>query len=222
MPADELQRLDAIADQVEIQRLTGLEVLQHDKLPGDCKSLSTRFVRTWRQKKNEAGEAIWLRRSRLVAREYAWLQPDREALFSPATSNVASRILPICFLSLREHSDAIMASLDVKDAFLTVQQEVPTRVVLKDAAGNSVTHSLGRVLPGQRDGSLLWYKDLAKFVKECPLEMEECEAYPSILRSKKGDCFLMIHVDDLLIVGSRKAVAGELIPALQSKYSISV
>ena len=202
VPADELQRLDAIADQVEIQRLTGLEVLQHDNLPEDCKSLSTRFVRTWRQKKNEAGEAIWLRRSRLVAREYAWLQPDREALFSPATSNVASRILPICFLSLREHSDAIMASLDVKDAFLTVQQEVPTRVVLKDAAGNSVTHSLGRVLPGQRDGSLLWYKDLAKFVKECPLEMEECEAYPSILRSKKGDCFPMIHVDDLLIVGS--------------------
>ena len=93
---------------------------------------------------------------------------------------------------------------------------------MKDAAGNSVTHSLGRVLPGQRDGSLLWYKDLAKFVKECSLEMEECEAYPSILRSKKGDCFLMIHVDDLLIMGSHKAVAGELIPAFQSKYSISV
>ena len=121
VPADELQRLNAIADQFEIQRLTGLEVLQFDNLPEDSKSLSTRFVRTWRQKKNEAGEAIWLRRSRLlVAREYAWLQPDREALFSPTTSNVASRILPICFLSLREHSDAIMASLDVKDAFLTV------------------------------------------------------------------------------------------------------
>ena len=115
-----------------------------------------------------------------------------------------------------------MESLDVKDAFLTVRQAVPTRVVLMDAAGNSVTYSLGRVLPGQRDGSLLWYEDLAKFVKECSLEMEECDSFPSILRSKKGDCLLMIHVDDLLIVGSRKAVVGELIPALQAKYSISV
>ena len=52
VPADELQRLNAIADQFEIQGLTGLEVLQFDNLPEDSKSLSTRFVRTWRQKKN--------------------------------------------------------------------------------------------------------------------------------------------------------------------------
>ena len=95
-----------------------------------------------------------------------------------------------------------------------------SRRCCREQGPTRVTYSLGRVLPGQR--SLLWYKDLAKFVKECSLEMEECEAYPSILRSKKGDCFLMIHVDDLLIVGSRKAVVGELIPALQAKYSISV
>jgi hypothetical protein len=60
----------------------------------------------------------------------------------------------------------VMASIDVKDAFPTVQQEVPTRVTCTaDAAGSSVSYSLGRVLPGQRDGSLLWYKDLAPFVR---------------------------------------------------------
>ena len=222
LPQEELQKLDALADQVEIQRLVGLEVLKHDGLPLDCKTLSTRFVRTWREKKNDKGEAIWLRRSRLVAREYTWLQPDRESLFSPATSSLASRILPICFLAMREHQDCIMASIDVKDAFLTVKQEVDTRVTCTDASGNSVQYSLGRVLPGQRDGSLLWYKDLAKFVKECPLEMAELDAYPSILRSKNGDCFLMVHVDDLLIVGSRDAVMKQLVPSLQSKYAISI
>ena len=103
LSADELQRLDSIADQVEVERLSGLQVLQEDNLPHDAKSLSTRFVRTWREKKDKQGNTIWLRRSRLVAREYTWLQPDREALFSPATSNIASRILPICFLALREH-----------------------------------------------------------------------------------------------------------------------
>jgi len=63
LPQEELQRLDALADQVEVQRLIGLEVLKDDNLPLDCKALSTRFVRTWREKKNEAGDAIWLRRS---------------------------------------------------------------------------------------------------------------------------------------------------------------
>ena len=217
---EDLQELDALADQVEVQRLVGLEVLKHDNLPLDCKTLSRRFVRTWREKKNDSGEAIWLRRSRLVAREYTWLQPDRESLFSPATSSLASRILPICFLAMREHQDCIMASIDVKDAFL--KQEVDTRVTCTDANGNSVQYSLGRVLPGQRDGSLLRYRDLAKFVKECTLEMTELDAYPSILRSKSGNCFLMVHVDDLLIVGSRDAVMKQLAPSLQSKYAISI
>ena len=123
---------------------------------------------------------------------------------------------------MREHQDGIMASIDVKDAFLTVKQEVDTRVTCTDATGNSVQYSLGRVLPGQRDGSLLWYRDLAKFVKECSLEMTELDAYPSILRSKNSDCFLMVHVDDLLIVGSRDAVMKQLVPSLQSKYAISI
>ena len=203
-------------------KCSGLQVLKTDALPMDCKTLSTRFVRTWREKKNDKGEAIWLRRSRLVAREYTWLQPDREALFSPAASSLACRILPVCFLAMREHQDCIMASIDVKDAFLTVNQEVETRVTCVDANGMSVQYSLGKVLPAQRDGSLLWYKDLAKFVKECSLQMTEYDAYPSILRSKNGDCCLMVHVDDLLIVGTRTAVMHELVPALREKYSISI
>eukprot|EP00435_Cladocopium_sp_Y103_P020660 s1870_g5.t1 len=65
---EELQRLDAISDMVEVQRLFGLEVLQEDNLPYETKSLSIRL--TWREKKDNAGNPIWLRRGRLVAREY--------------------------------------------------------------------------------------------------------------------------------------------------------
>jgi len=57
---------------------------------------------------------------------------------------------------------------------------------------------------------------------ECSLEMTELDAYPSILRSKNGDCFLMVHVDDRLIVGSRDAVMKQLVPSLQLKYAISI
>ena len=124
LSAEEFEKLDSLADEVETQRLIGLKVLLPDTLPVDCKTLSTRYVLTWRQKKGPDGEAIWLRRSRLVAREFTWLQPDREALFSPATSSLASRILPICFLAMREHTDCVMAAIDVKDAFLTVSKSL--------------------------------------------------------------------------------------------------
>ena len=36
LPHEELQKLDALADQVEVQRLIGLEVLKDDTLALDC------------------------------------------------------------------------------------------------------------------------------------------------------------------------------------------
>ena len=92
---EELQRLDALADKLELQRLAKLKVLRDPSLvDASSKVLSTRFVRTWREKLDPAGSPIWLRRSRFVAREFAWLQPERESLFSPASSAITSRILP--------------------------------------------------------------------------------------------------------------------------------
>ena len=63
---DGLKRLDMLADQVELHRLSKLSVLQDpNNIPADSKVLSTRFVRTWREKRAEDGSQIWLRRSRL-------------------------------------------------------------------------------------------------------------------------------------------------------------
>ena len=124
LSADELLRLDALADQLELQRLERLQVLQGpDAVPPTSNVLSTRFVRTWREKHSSKGEAIWLRRSRFVAREFAWLEPERESLFSPASGSIISRVLPTVFLERREKENLVMASLDVRDAFLTVKQE---------------------------------------------------------------------------------------------------
>ena len=101
--AAELTRLDALADQLELKRLEKLCVLQDPStVAANSKVLSTRFVRTWREKHNSKGEPIWLRRSRFVAREFAWLEPERESLFSPASGNIISRIVPTVFLEMRE------------------------------------------------------------------------------------------------------------------------
>ena len=219
---DELKRLDMLADQVELHRLSKLSVLQDpNNIPADSKVLSTRFVRTWRERRAEDGSQIWLRRSRFVAREFAWLQPERESLFSPASGSIISRVLPALFLQMREHSNSALVSLDVRGAYLTVVQQCPTLVHTTDAGGTTRSFSLCRVLPGQRDGSLPWYKDITDFLKS-KLDMVEHEPYPCVLATRDRSCAVMIHVDDMLIVGRKEFVLGKFMDTMRSKYDISI
>ena len=95
----ELAAIDKIAEEVEISRLKDLCVLlPPETLDGQNPiRLSTRFATTWRDKTIN-GCRKWLRRAHYVAREYAWLTPERQDLFSPASSNVTCRLLPGMFL----------------------------------------------------------------------------------------------------------------------------
>eukprot|EP00435_Cladocopium_sp_Y103_P075626 s23_g61.t1 len=220
MSAEELMELDALADSLEIKRLFKLGVLTSaDEAPASAKSFSTRFVRTWREKVVD-GSPVWLRRSRFVAREFAWLQPDRDALFSPASSSIVARLLPAMFLDMQSREDAVMASIDVKDAFLTVPQETPTTVRCQLADGQTWDYSLGKVLPGQRDGSLLWHKAITGVLKT-ELNMEVHEPYPCILKTPDSSCMVLIHVDDILVIGRRKFVMERLVKCLEKTYTIS-
>ena len=134
----------------------------------------------------------------------------------PASGSIISRVLPTVFLERREKEN-----MDVRDAFLTVKQERDTLVNTTDASGTTRSFSLGKVLPGHRDGSLLWYREITSFLKS-KLDLEEHTPYPCILRSRDGSCVVMIHVDDLLVVGKRDYVLGKFLPELKDAYDISV
>ena len=224
MDYEELQELDALADLVEITRLRQQGVLiPPEQVEGEeIKTLSTKFVRSWRQKERK-GAKCWLRRSRYVAREFAWLTPDREDLFSPASSAVVSRLLPYCYLkrSAKGEKTQAMMSLDVSDAFLTVKQETPTVVSCVDATGRRQEFGLGKVLPGQRDGALLWYRDITGLLKG-KLNMEEMAACPCLLRAPGGQALVLLHVDDLLVVGDYAYIELQLLPVLKNKYKLSM
>jgi len=217
----ELLRLDTIADALELKRLSKMEVLTDaSSMPTDAKVLSTRFVRTWREKLGKDNKPIWLRRSRFVAREFAWMESERDSLFSPASSSIAARVLPAMCLDMKQHSNSIMLSIDVKDAFLTVKQQRPTIVNCQLADGSTLSYGLGKVLPGQRDGSLLWHQDLTNLLKQ-QLSMSAHAPYPCVLKTADNTCFVLIHVDDILVVGQRDYVLNQFVPCLENKYEIS-
>ena len=55
----ELLHLDTIADALELKRLSKMQVLTDaSSMPTDAKVLSTRFVRTWREKVDKDGKQI--------------------------------------------------------------------------------------------------------------------------------------------------------------------
>eukprot|EP00435_Cladocopium_sp_Y103_P065262 s1830_g27.t1 len=83
------------------------------------------------------------------------------------------------------------------------------------------TYALGHVLPGQRDGSQLWFESVNGFLKE-KLGFEHCDAYPSLLRGPGDECLILLHVDDLLVVTEQQSFDGKLIPTLTAKYKASV
>ena len=219
---EELQHLDSIADRVEVKRLQGMGVLvgvdqlQCENLD-NMKSLSTRFVRTWRPK-TFSGKNVWLRRSRLVAREFAWLD-ERSDLFSPASNSIRSRVLQCLYLRNRE-AGFILGSVDVADAFLTVPQREPTKVVLKDALMQSLTFGLGKVLPGQRAGAQWWYEAITDLLCR-ELNMKQCPAYPNLMSTEDQKCVILLHVDDMLVCGHGGFVHSKLIPTLERFHKIS-
>ena len=97
VPPDPPGWVDDLADTVEEGRLQKMGALKAmaGPLPGH-KTLTTRFVHDWRAKPRPGMERKqWLRRSRMVAREYA--NEKNDEVHSPASGGQALRLLPLIY-----------------------------------------------------------------------------------------------------------------------------
>ena len=219
-----LAELDSLADWHEMNRLSKLGVLVEidasDEAVSTSRLLSTKHVRTWRIKPDPTdGTDRWMRRSRFVAREFAWLDPDREGLYSPASNHLLVRLLPSLFMSKRSAGeDWSCFGLDVKDAFLTVPQVTPT-VVKAEIQGTMRYYRLAFMLPGQRDGTSNWYSAFVDFLKDsCQLEpFPQC---PALLATPDKKLGILLHVDDVFGTGAT-ALANKVREQIEQRYVCS-
>ena len=164
--------IDDLADQLEIQRLTQMEVLvpAGDFQGAITGKLTTRFVRDWRLKDFGDGDSMrkrWMRRSRLVAREFN--NSKRLDTFSPATGSHTNNLLPLKYLFMKgqslempakEEYSVVMGCCDVKDAFLQVSQDEPILVSLQGQP-----FVIQKNLPGQRLGAKQWFLFLKEYLQ---------------------------------------------------------
>ena len=247
---DELASIDEAAKHHELVRLLGMSVLEEvgDRLP-DHRELTTKYVLTWRAKTLRGPEdterPVWLRRARLVAREYNWIDPHREGLFAPASSSNLVRVIPSLFQHGRASNRPFgLMAFDVSDAYLTCQQPSKTCIRI-----GSAWYVLLRCLPGQRDGSLAWYREFSGFLQEEARVQFSVEA-PALFRIPHADepqpqavtipghsitvtvadqgltqhppdAGGLIHVDDVLTAGEISVLEG-LESKVRARYKITV
>ena len=220
---DVLALIDKQADKIEIQRLLEMGVITTvDKYEGQLDvALFGKMVRTWRKKtKVEVdGNGVsksypaWMRRSRLVGRDFNFLS-YREDVYSPASSSSVVKLLPSLALSDGFVKNAVLATLDVSDAFLQVPQPIPRKVSL-----DGQDFIILKCLPGQRDASRLWYSFFVQRLS-AHFDVSVCPEQPCILRCQnKG--VLLLHVDDVLICGDEQWISSELIPKLESEFKLT-
>ena len=218
--------IDELADQTEVKRLVEMGVLVvANQFDGAVTgSLSTKFVRDWRLKdyvdSNGGVVKRWMRRSRYVAREFANVR--RWDTFSPATGAHTSNLLPLKYLWQKQLAaemsegkayEVVLGCLDVKDAFLQVAQQEPILVTI-----HGEEYVIQRNLPGQRLGARAWYECLRDFLSK-ELEFEFCNEQPCLARNKS--CTIIIHVDDIMFVGSKTYWQDVFLKRMSEKFSIS-
>ena len=163
---EELQVLDQQAMLAEVSRLDDLQVLANVE-PSDnieeAVKLDTRIVFDWRFR-----ESCWIRRARLVAREFRGGAASPMETFSPTSPLSFIKLL----LSLSIAMRLMVSVMDISDAFLQVKQrefvviEVPSwvRTILQQP--NLMFWKRQRCLPGQRNAALEWNRHFSKLCAE--------------------------------------------------------
>ena len=222
------ESIDRIADRVELSRLCGMKVLVEgnvDDIDAKHNTLTSRFVYDWRLKERLMPDGTtgkcWLRRSRLVAREYSFWE-KRSDTYAPATSTHILNLLPMMYLqSLANVADdnhhanepLCLGTLDVKDAFLMVDQPSPMLVTLLEQ-----TFTVRKNLPGQRLGARSWYWYLRDFLST-EMDFKWCSEQPCLARNAR--CRIMVHVDDILFCGNRDYWMKTFLVKFAAKFKIS-
>ncbi|CAE7451931.1 GIP, partial [Symbiodinium sp. CCMP2456] len=191
---EELAMIDRRADLTELKRLMSMGVARFAKDDEDLSShelLTTKLVRDWRKRPN------WVRRSRLVAREFRTLAAWSSDMFAPSSSLAIVRTMIAYALT----NNLEITTLDVKDAYLNVDQ--PGKVIIQVAANlfeeNGVgfkTLVLDKLLPGQRVGASSWFEMAKGILQEA--KMESYPKEPTVFKATDPDekTAMILHADD--------------------------
>lgn len=188
----------------ELQALKNLETWEETKLPQGKKLIETR----WIFKQKDDG----VKKARLVVRGYQQKKDDFEIMYSPVARLTTVRMM----ISKAVQSNMIIHQLDIPTAFLngTVKSEIYIKTPEGLKTNKDTVLKLKRSLYGLTESPKCWNERIDNFLKEKGFNRS---GYDSCLYFT-NKTWILIYVDDILIIGEEKEIIEEFKREFKAKY----
>lgn len=88
------------------------------------------------------------------------------------------------------------------------------------ATGNNLVCKLYKALYGLKQARQAWFQKLSSIVQSMGFANSKANSSLFIFNALLGTLFILIHVDDIIIIGSNPDLVSKVIQHLQSKFAL--
>ncbi|GLI67434.1 hypothetical protein VaNZ11_011601, partial [Volvox africanus] len=201
----------------EIVSLTANDTWDLVKPPLGLNVIPTKWV--YAVKRNADGE-IERYKARFVAKGFRQKEGvDFDEVFAPTCNQVTVR----SFLAMATEKGYDIQHLDVRTAFLNgeLEEEVYCdQAPGYEAGGAGMKCKLKRALYGLRQASRAWHKKLHGTLEQLGFQVSMSDPALFVSYGQSYTIWLLVHVDDLLIMGSNKVEVQTMKEKLMREYDM--
>ena len=202
----------------EMASLQENETWELTQLPHGKKAIGCKWV--FKRKEDESGNVVRFK-ARLVAQGFSQkFGSDYDQVFAPVVRQTTFRTI----LILASHQRMQVKHVDIKTAYLyaTLQEEIymkqPPGYISKD---QSAVCRLKRSLYGLKQAARVWNQWIDTVLRENGFERSSADSCLYVRRSKEFMVFVLIYVDDIVVVCKTDEEYQHFTNILRSKFKIS-
>lgn len=200
----------------ELQSIEGNQTWEATELPRDRRAIGCKWV--FKIKFDEKG-CVTQYKARLVAQGFSQkFGQDYDEVFAPVASSVTFRLL----LSVAGTKGFHVRHFDVKTAFLNghLEQEIYMRQPPGFDTDNGMVYRLKKSIYGLKQAARVWNETLHRVLLQHGCEQSEHDRCLYILKRNDFICYVLIHVDDLLVSSNCQDAIDDLYSSLSKNFEL--
>lgn len=171
--------------------------------------------------KTDADGAVKRYKARLVARGFSQKYGvDYDQVFAPVARHSTFRVL----LSTAASNGMMVYHFDAKSAFLNGELEEDIYMsqppgFIEEGNEKKVCH-LMKSIYGLKQSARIWSEKLHKVIIEARFTQSEADSCLYTYKGSLGEAYLLVYVDDILVISQSSTYIGQIEQIFKSKFNI--